>query len=170
MDWKLTEIQISKINPTVKNPKTRDKAGFETLRKSLEKFGRVFDGIVNAVNKDGTYDLIVGNSRLEQIKGQKTGMYFVPDKRLTEKEYREFNSIFDVAKAGELDFEMVFEDLGQEFMDDWELDFEGGKEKKDLSDNIDLKHIIEVELNSEEDQELLFYELQEKGYKCKILA
>ena len=72
-------------------------------------------------------------------------MNFVPDKRLTEKEYREFNSIFDVAKAGELDFEMVFEDLGQEFMDDWELDFEGGKEKKDLSDNIDLKHIIKVE-------------------------
>jgi len=50
------------------------------------------------------------------------------------------------------------------------LDFEGLKEKKDSSDNIDLKYIIEVELNSEEDQELLFYELQEKGYKCKILA
>jgi len=40
-------------------------------RKSLEKFGRVFDGIVNAVNKDGTYDLIEAIPDLNKSKGKK---------------------------------------------------------------------------------------------------
>ena len=58
--WNLIEVKTDQLKPNPNNPKLRDKKGFARLKKSLDKFGKVFDGLAN---KDLT--LIDGHSRLE---------------------------------------------------------------------------------------------------------
>lgn len=45
----------------------------------------------------------------------------VPSRQLSEKEYKIFNAIFDVAKAGDPDYIMMEETLGDETMQEWDL-------------------------------------------------
>jgi hypothetical protein len=118
INWTLKEVKTDWIKPNPNNPKQRNEKGMKRLQKSLDKFGVVFDGICNA---DGT--LIDGHSRLE-VNKRKTAMVFVLDRQLTEQEATEMNGIFDLARAGDMDFgqlQVNFESMEIDF-DFWELE------------------------------------------------
>ena len=115
--WKLEEIQYSEIKQNKDNPKIKDEDGMNRLKKSLNRFGVVFDGIVN---KD--YALIDGHSRADLLSEKKdSGMFFVPSRQLTESEYKEMNAIYDYAKAGDIDFDVINEVLDEEQLEFWDI-------------------------------------------------
>lgn len=112
--WSLVEVLASDLKANPKNPKKRDQNGFLRLQKSLAKFGHVFDGIAN---KD--MSLIDGHSRLELAEPNSKLRVFVPSRQLSEKEYLEMNAIFDLAKAGEIDLQILEEQFTEEFFEEW---------------------------------------------------
>lgn len=115
--WSLRKVKASELKPNAKNPKKRDDAGFERLKKSLEKFGRVFDGIANA-----DHSVIDGHSRLELSNPDDDLLFFFPSRKLSKKEYVEMNAMFDEAKAGSTDMQIVEQVFTEAQMDEWGLD------------------------------------------------
>src|SRR5688572_10428896 len=101
--WSLIEVKASELKPNPKNPKKRDEKGFARLQKSLARFGKVFDGIAN---KD--LSLIDGHSRLT-VNEDELVKVFVPSRQLSPTEYSQMNAVFDIAKAGEPDLQILEE-------------------------------------------------------------
>jgi len=116
--WQLLPIKVKDIKLNPNNPKIPNDAGMERLRKSLEKFGHIYDGIANT-----DLSLIDGHSRIAQLKPTDTAMLFLPNRKLTKKEYTELSSVFDIAVAGDPDFEIIIESLGEAGAIEWGLDF-----------------------------------------------
>jgi hypothetical protein len=114
--WELVEVKASEIKTNPNNPKKRNDKGFKRLQKSLEKFGKVFDGIINT---DMT--LIDGHSRLEVSGRDEILRMFKPSRKLTQKEYSEMNAIFDMAKAGDIDEQILEEQFEESFFEEWGL-------------------------------------------------
>lgn len=114
--WKFVEIDKSLIKPNPNNPKVRKEKGMAQLDKLTKKFGRIFDGILNA-----DMSLIDGHSRLEMYP-EGTGNYFVPDAQLGPDDEKELNALFDVARAGDPDMFMIEQILGEEMLDEWSTD------------------------------------------------
>ena len=124
--WTLKAVTAKDITPNDRNPKRRNEKGFTRLKKSLELFGRVFDGIANSDGK-----LLDGHSRLELSKPNDTLNIFYPSRQLTAQEVKEFAAVYDGSKAGDLDFDIIIEDLGQDFIDEWEFEVFDEEENKE---------------------------------------
>lgn len=118
--WELVDVQVKNIKFNPDNPKIPNEKGLERLRKSLEKFGHIFDGIINS-----DFSLIDGHSRIAQLDEDDYAAVFMPDRKLSKKEYNELSSIFDIAVAGDPDFELILDTLGEESAIEWGLDFGG---------------------------------------------
>lgn len=119
--WSLKEIDKKLIRPNASNPKTRNEKGFAQLEKITNKFGVIYDGILNA-----DLSLIDGHSRLEMYPEGK-GNYFVPSRQLNDKDEKELNALFDVARAGDPDLFMIEQILDEETLLEWDGT---GKKKK----------------------------------------
>jgi len=115
--WQLIQVKASEIKGTPNNPKKRNDKGFKRLQKSVEKYGLIFAGIAN---KD--LQLLDGNSRLELLNPNEEVAVFVPDKQLNEKQAKELNAIYDLARAGDSDHEILEETFDDEFFEEWELE------------------------------------------------
>jgi len=113
--WTLKQVPAKDIKPNPDNPKVRDDKGFKRLQKSLSKFGKVFDGICNA-----DLTLIDGHSRFELNKSEVLNV-FVPSRQLTPDEYRQMNAMFDVAKAGDIDWGII-ENWETHILSEWDID------------------------------------------------
>lgn len=149
--WKLVDVKASDLIPNPDNPKKRNQKGFERLKKSLGKFGRVFDGIANS-----DLSLIDGHSRLELSDQDQILKIFMPSRKLTKKEVSEMNAFYDVAVAGETDFEMIFENIEEEVLIDWEFQ----TNSPDYS-----KKNKEIDVDGFEDIMTLSLKYTEKDYK-----
>ena len=99
---------------------------------------------------------------------------------MTEDERREF-IIKDNVGFGAWDWDMLANDWDTDELDAWGLDVpinddgdmdgtSSGNGKKDLSDYIGQKYVIEVHCKDEAQQEALFNEMQERGFECNILT
>lgn len=135
--WTLRELKASDLKPNPNNPKTISRKGISRLAKSLSKFGKVYDGIANA-----DLSVIDGHSRLT-LNQDELVRYFVPSRQLSEAEYKEFNAVFDIAKAGETDMQIIEETFTDEFFEDWELD----KKLNELKGDKDAKYPIVAEFD-----------------------
>ena len=124
--WSLVEIDKSLIKPNPNNPKIQNEKGRRRLQKLTEKYGRIFDGIIN---KD--YSLIDGHSRLE-MEPTGIGKYFMPSRQLSKEDYQELNALFDLAQAGDIDQMIMEETFKDEFFEEWELD--KPKEKAEIKE------------------------------------
>jgi hypothetical protein len=135
--WKSVVVSIKDILPTPKNYKIKTELGRERLHTSLKKFGLASNVVVNAKDKKGKYVLIDGNSRYleEKEKGARTMAVSIPNRPLTQKEFTEMSAMFDFAKAGEVDEDMIKGDLGntKEFFDAWGL-----KLPKELAEKLEV--------------------------------
>lgn len=120
IEWKLIEVRAGDLKPNPNNPKKRDEVGMRRLRKLVDKYGLVFSGIVN---KD--LQIIDGHSRSELSKPDEMVMVFIPDRQLKPDEYKEVNALFDMARAGTIDMQMLEEQFKDQFFEEWEIDRTG---------------------------------------------
>jgi hypothetical protein len=131
--WEPKKVKVQDLKENPDNPKITNEVGQRRLQKSLEKFGLA--GTI-VVNKD--LSIIDGHSRKRDLEenGIKEVWVSAPSRMLTEKEYKEFNAIYDIAKASDPDLVMIEETLGEESLQEWELstDKDDAKPKK-----VDLK-------------------------------
>lgn len=116
--WEPKKVLVADLKENPKNPKILNEKGKNRLQKSLAKFGLAGTIICNT-----DLTIIDGHSRKRDLieKGIKEVWVSVPDRPLTEKEYKEFNAIIDLAKAGDPDLVMIEEELGEEVMEEWDL-------------------------------------------------
>lgn len=128
--WKLVELDKAVIRPNPNNPKLKDEKGSHQLDLIMEKFGVIYDGIINA-----DYSLIDGHSRLEK-RPTGLGNYFMPDKLLSQNDEKELNALFDLARAGKPDMFMIEQILGDEFITEWETDLKKQKKIKKEDKNV----------------------------------
>lgn len=121
--WSSKRVLVAAIDPTPTNYKIKSDLGKERLRQSLKQFGLAGNAVCNYSLKKDRFDLIDGNSRLEQAKEKKEKWMWisVPSRRLAPKEFKEMSAMFDFAKAGEVDVERIEQDLGtsKSFFDKW---------------------------------------------------
>lgn len=107
--WKSVLVETKKIKPTPNNYKLKTDLGKQRLQKSLSLFGLAGNVICNQ-----DFTLIDGNSRLEQAleNGEKKIWVSVPNRKLSPKEFQEMSSMYDFAKAGEVDINRIQKELG----------------------------------------------------------
>ncbi len=116
--WEPRKMQLDELKENPGNPKIVNEVGKKRLHKSLEKFGLAGTIVVNA-----DCMIIDGHSRKSDLKAKGITEVWVsmPSRMLTEKEYKEFNAIFDLAKAGDPDLLIIEEVLTDELMEEWDL-------------------------------------------------
>ena len=176
-----------RIKPSKRNTNKHTEAGMELLENSINEVG-VIESI--SVTKQGT--IISGHARKEKF--DKKG--FVPKEiTLAENEYpvivrndiedntatyykaqilanttahQNYNLDVEEVEVIAEEYDLDLEELGIE-VEDAGLSKES-LEKKDLSKEMDLMYVLEVNCVSEKEQEQLYDELTKKGYKCRVLT
>jgi hypothetical protein len=174
---KITDLQFDD-----KNFNLGSEYGAKLLDNSFSKFGAGRSVLVDKNNR-----LIAGNKSAEMfgqlgneniIIVETTGDELVVVKRtdidLDSQQGREM-ALAD-NQVSKINFvlaeEVLAETLTAEVCEAWGVKFDGrsDKEQKDLSDSIETSFKIEVECVSEREQEKLFNDLNDKGYKCRVLT
>jgi len=166
----LTKISAIKRNPN--NPRILKDDKFAKLTQSIKDFPQMLEIRPIVVNDDMV--VLGGNMRLKACK--EAGLKEVPvikAKDLSEEQQREF-IIKDNVGFGDWDWDLLANEWDTDLLDDWGLDIPiedlDDKEIDDLSDDIGLSLRLEIEFDSEVEQEKLFNELTEQGYKCRLLT
>lgn len=163
--WTLVEVKASTLKRNPNNPKKRDEKGFNRLKKSLEKYGRVFDGIINTDNS-----IIDGHSRLETAKPDQVLHVFKPSRKLTVKEYKEMNAIFDMAKAGNIDEQILEDQFTDDFFNEWELTENHKALKRNIKQpDFTTLYLLNIECENEQQLSEMYEELNQRGFKTKII-
>lgn len=125
--WSSKRVKANVLDPTPNNYKIKTDIGRERFLTSLGKFGRAGAVVVNPSTKKGRYDIIDGNSRVEEQMAKNPNAVMevsVPSRRLTPAEYKEMSAMFDFAKAGDVDIERIQKDLGtsKDFFAKWGME------------------------------------------------
>jgi ParB-like chromosome segregation protein Spo0J len=170
---KIEIIKLSKLKRNPANPRILKDDKFAKLTQSIKDFPQMLEIRPIVVNDDMV--VLGGNMRLKACK--EAGLKEVPVIKvndLTEEQQREF-IIKDNVGFGEWDWDLLANDWEIELLKDWGLDIpieddDEEKEIDDLSDDIGLSLRLEIEFTSESEQEKLFNELTEQGYKCRLLT
>lgn len=170
---KSVEVNISDIRENQNNPRLIKDDKFKKLVQSIKDFPQMLAIRPIVVNADMT--VLGGNMRLKACK--EAGLEKVPvimANDLTEEQQKEF-IIKDNVGFGEWDWEMIANEWEAEQLGEWGLDISlfGKLESEneiDLSDNLSTHFRIEILLDNEKDQELLYNELISKNYKCRLLT
>lgn len=167
-------MPIKDISLLEKNPRINDKAS-EKLAELIEENGFRKpividqDGKVRAGNTAYKAAKILGMKFIPAAQSAFSGeaeamRYVVSDNKASEYSYWDRDMLKELIESEKLDNERNIKGLG---LSDGDLKslFQIEKEKQ-------LKHKIElaVEVESEEQAKVLFDELTEKGYKCRVLA
>ena len=89
---------------------------------------------------------------------------------LTEEREREI-IVRDNVENGEWDFDILANEWDTEKLNDWGVEMPWTKEEPERTDvDADFNALkIEIECETEEQQEEIYNELIDKGYKCKIV-
>ena len=169
MQVKKVDIKSIKLNPN--NPRLIKDDKFKKLCNSIKEFPEMLDIRPIVVNEDMI--VLGGNMRLKACKevGIKEVPIIIAD-NLTEEQQREF-LIKDNVSGGEWDWDMLANEWEVEQLGEWGLDLPINletEEQKDLSEDIETNFRIEVILKDEKSQELLYNELIERSYECRLLT
>lgn len=164
-------IKISKIKANPDNPRLIKDIKFKKLVNSIKEFPKMLELRPIVVNDDMI--VLGGNMRLKACKeaGLKE-VYIVKASQLSAREQREF-TIKDNVGFGEWDWDMLANEWDNKELNDWAMDvpkFELTEDDKDYSNILIESLRVEVEMENEEEQEKLYNELTQKGYKCRILT
>lgn len=114
--WQPKLVKLEELRENLNNPKIITESGKKKLHKSLDKFGLAGTIVVNA---DMT--IIDGHSRKSEFmeRGITEVWVSVPDRELTEAEYKEMNAVFDAARASDVDMFMVGNMFDDVVLDEW---------------------------------------------------
>lgn len=174
----IEKVKISEVKMNSNNPRIIKDDKFKKLVKSIKDFPEMLD--VRPIIVDDDMIVLGGNMRLKACK--EAGLNEVPIikfKYLSEDKKKEF-IVKDNVGYGEWDWDLLNNEWDVSLLEDWGLDLEfdnlddndNSDEKKptDLSNNITTSYRLEVILSSEKEQEILFNELKNNGYECRILT
>ncbi len=109
IQWAPKKIKVTDIKVNPNNPKILNQLGLDRLKESLATFGMAGTVIVNTDNM-----LIDGHSRLKEAigRGEKFIWASMPDRKLTTKEYKQMNAVYDMATASDVDEKLLAEAFG----------------------------------------------------------
>ena len=164
-------MKIQDIKPNPKNPRLIKDDKFKKLCQSLKDFPEMLELRPIVVNRD--HIILGGNMRYKAAK--EIGLKEIPVKiadNLTPEQEREF-LIKDNTSGGEWDWEVLANEWNSEELESWGLDlpaFDINNETDDLSDDFETNFRIEIILNDEKTQELLYNELISRNYECRLLT
>lgn len=165
-------IKISEVKLNPNNPRLIKDDKFKKLVQSIKDFPEMLNIRPIVVNQDMI--ILGGNMRYKACKeaGLKEIPIIITD--LSEDKQREF-LIKDNTSGGEWDWEVLANEWNIEQLEDWGLDvptfdLNNENEDNDLSDNLETNYRIEVILSDEKTQELLYNELIERNYECRLLT
>ena len=164
-------MKIQDIKPNPNNPRLIKDDKFKKLCQSLKDFPEMLELRPIVVNRD--HIILGGNMRYKAAK--EIGLKEIPVKiadNLTPEQEREF-LIKDNTSGGEWDWEVLANEWNSEELESWGLDlpaFDINNETDDLSDDFETNFRIEIILNDEKTQELLYNELISRNYECRLLT
>tara|TARA_R100001443_G_scaffold73728_1_gene81612 strand:- start:887 stop:1399 length:513 start_codon:yes stop_codon:yes gene_type:complete len=168
---KTEKVKISQVKRNKDNPRLIKDNKFHKLVNSIKEFPEMLQ--IRPIVVNDNMVVLGGNMRLKAC--QEAGLkevYVIKADELTEKQQREF-IIKDNVGFGDWDWDMVANEWELDELKNWGMDvpkFELSEDDKDLSDTFMESFRIEVELESEEEQEKLYNELLQKGYICRVLT
>lgn len=169
----MQEVSLDLLKPYERNAKIHGEEQIEKLMDSIREFGFLSPCLVER----DTFNLIAGHGRVEAAKrlGMKTvPCVFVED--ITEAQRKAYILADNrLSELGEWDMDMVNVELSDldEMGFDVSLtgfDFENEYEEPTERESIGFKETLSVVVScdTEEDAEVIYNELTERGYKCRI--
>ena len=168
------QVKISQVKGNPNNPRIIKNDKFKKLVKSIQEFPEMLK--IRPIVVDEDMIVLGGNMRLRASKdaGLKEVWIEVAE-GLTEEQKKEF-IVKDNVGFGEWEWDMLANEWDSVQLAEWGLDVWENEDDKqnndvnDISDNISEEYRVEIELNSEREQEQIYNELTQKGYKCRILT
>ena len=170
----MERVNIKQVLPNPDNPRFIKDYKFEKLVKSIKEFPQMLDLRPIVVNQDMI--VLGGNMRLKAC--EEAGLTEVPiifADNLTPDQEKEF-IIKDNSSFGEWDWDLLANEWNVDQLADWGIDIPNFdidndvEDEKDLSDQLEQSFKIEIDLESEEEQEKMYNQLIADGYKCRILT
>ncbi len=168
----MERVDIKQVRSNPNNPRFIKGNKFEKLVKSIKEFPQMLDLRPIVVNQDMI--VLGGNMRLKAC--EEAGLKEVPiifADNLTPEQEKEF-IIKDNSSFGEWDWDLLANEWNTDQLADWGLDIPNFdtdiEDEKDLSDQLEQSFKIEIDLESEEEQEKMYNQLINDGYKCRILT
>lgn len=172
IEVKIEKVNIHSIRKNPDNPRVMNKQKFDKLIESIKEFPQMLKLRPIVVNNEGL--ILGGNMRYTAcLQLNHKEVHIIKAENLTDSEIKQF-IIKDNVGFGDWDWDILANEWDVKELEDWGLDGfpfeEEEKELKDISDSIESSFRIEIELENEEEQEKLYNDLIEKGYKCRILT
>lgn len=170
----MERVDIKQVRPNPDNPRFIKDYKFEKLVKSIKEFPQMLDLRPIVVNQDMI--VLGGNMRLKAC--EEAGLKEVPiifADNLTPEQEKEF-IIKDNSSFGEWDWDLLANEWDVDQLADWGIDIPNFdidndiEDEKDLSNQLEQSFKIEIDLESEEEQEKMYNQLIADGYKCRILT
>lgn len=169
--WKTKLVKVKELLPNESNPRTITTEKIQKLQKQFESVG-----FYNPPKVDNKGILLGGNQRFRALMDAGYGdleipvMY--PTKKLTKKQ-REEVIITDNVSDGEWDWDLLANDFELPDLEEWGLELPRmGEEENDdskLPDDEPKKHILQIECESEAEQEILYNRFLGEKLKVKII-
>jgi hypothetical protein len=169
--WKLEKRKLIDLKPHSKNPRQFTEKGMKDLENSINSIG--FMQPIN-INQDGT--ILSGHARTLKLKemGEVEVDVYVPDRMLTPKQEEEVLVRANANTAGQWDFDILANQFEDFELKEWGLEIPqvnlDDSETKDLSDDLKSKYLLEIECDSEAEQEILYNRFLGEKLKVKILS
>jgi len=169
------QVKISKVKGNPSNPRIIKNDKFKKLVKSIKEFPEMLK--LRPIVVDEDMMVLGGNMRLKASKEAGLSEVWIDiAEGLTEEQKKEF-IVKDNVGFGEWEWDMLANEWDSIELAEWGLDVWENEDDKqtngdlnDISDNITEEYRVEIELTSEKEQEEVFNELTNKGYKCRILT
>ena len=119
MKWVLKKLKVAQLKEWDKNPRQLTEKGLSDLRKSIENFG-VAEPLT--VNTDYTICGGHGRKKVLQEMGIKEVDCYLPEKKLTPKQFEELNIRLNKNIAGVWDYDILANEWDAEKLIEWGLD------------------------------------------------
>tara|TARA_R100001509_G_scaffold120201_1_gene74462 strand:+ start:2015 stop:2548 length:534 start_codon:yes stop_codon:yes gene_type:complete len=170
--WHLEKRKVKDLKPYEKNPRIISEIGLDQLKRSFDEIG--FAQPIN-INLDNT--ILSGHARVQQLLKENIEEVdcYVPDRQLTPKQEEAVIIRMNKNVAGEWDFEILKNEFDFVDLEDW--GFKEDEFKIDINDDLvdspevnpvfDFK--LEVDCSTEEKQKKLQEELNDRGFKVRVL-
>jgi hypothetical protein len=174
-------IQLSSLYKNPENPRFIKDEDFKKLRRNIRRYPNILSLRPIVILSWHDRKILGGNMRYEGLLAE--GYTEVPEnwirsaEELTAEEVQAF-IILDNTDFGDWDFDALANNWNMDDLNDWGVDipkFEDEevkeeKELKDLSGETGVSYKIEIDCDSELQQEQIFYKLSNEGYKCRVLT
>jgi len=117
--WNLINKKLSELKEFSDNPRALTQKGLKHLEVSIKKFG-IAEPLV--INTNGVICGGHGRKKILEKLGIKSVDCYVPEKQLTEKEFKELNIRLNKNIAGEFDFKIFADKFDIGDLEEWGFD------------------------------------------------